>query len=63
MATSKANSKTRLQMRLTEEERDLFDRAATLAGANDASEWGRSLLRVRARKIIADSAEKKKKKR
>lgn len=55
--------KARMEMRITEEDRDIFAQAAKIAGANDSSEWARAALRVLAWKLIEDHEARKKKKR
>lgn len=55
----KDKQKARMEMRITEQDRDDFDEAAKLAGSNNASEWGRALMRREARTLI-DAAKKKK---
>lgn len=48
----KDKKKARMEMRITEQDQEDFAQAAKVAGANDASEWARTVLRVTARELI-----------
>jgi uncharacterized protein (DUF1778 family) len=49
----KDKKKARMEMRITEQDQEDFAQAAEIAGANDASEWARTVLRVQARELIS----------
>lgn len=61
VVAEKDKAKARMEMRITEQDQEDFAQAAEIAGANNASEWARSALRVLARDLIANNPTKKKK--
>ena len=48
----------RLEMRLTDEEKTILDRAAELVGAETLGSWARSVALREARKVLRESGEK-----
>lgn len=60
IVADKDKAKARMEMRLTEQDKSDFREAAEIAGANDPSEWARTVLRVAARELIGSSTRKKK---
>ena len=54
-----AQRTARMEMRLTEEEKETIDRAAELVGAETPGGWARTIVLREARKILRENREQK----